>query len=318
MLAAATTLNESTLPIWVCGGVGVLLFFWFFAIEVKRPTRIIGTLAIVFLGVSAIAIPALLTPKKTLLSHGGTVFTLRVQAREDDNGNKMPITAAQLDQVFGVFEKRLKAMGINEVRLSKQGKDGIVVELPGVSPATAKNLKSTFNKPGKLELHEVSPRNDEPGPDGKSLAARVAANQEIVPGYKVFTYKHKDMDGNEVQTPILLNRRPALGGSDIALAAPSPQQADAISIALSSKGTDKMIAFTKDMTPHRDRIAIVLDGAVISAPVVSMTPLGKNFIIEGLHEPGETANLANALMCPLEMPVVIEEEHSVPAPKDSK
>ncbi|MEX1116090.1 MAG: protein translocase subunit SecF, partial [Akkermansiaceae bacterium] len=118
---------------------------------------------------------------------------------------------------------------------------------------------------------------------------------------------------NETLRPILLNRRMALGGSDIANAVPSPQQGDAVSITLNSDGTDKMIALTKDMRPGVDRIAIVLDGEVISAPVVNQVPLGKQFIIEGLNEPGEVQSLANSLMNPLENALVVESFSSVSA-----
>jgi SecD/SecF fusion protein len=55
----------------------------------------------------------------------------------------------------------------------------------------------------------------------------------------------------------------------------------------------------------------VLDGEVISAPVVNQVPLGKQFIIEGLREPGEVQRLANALMNPLENPLVVEEMRTV-------
>jgi SecD/SecF fusion protein len=55
----------------------------------------------------------------------------------------------------------------------------------------------------------------------------------------------------------------------------------------------------------------VLDGEVISAPVVNQTPLGKQFIVEGLREPGEVQHLASALMNPLENPLVVEMEDTV-------
>ena len=152
--------------------------------------------------------------------------------------------------------------------------------------------------------------------NGKTLAARVEAGNEIVPGYKAYTYQHKDADGNPRSVPILLNRRAALGGQDIELATPSPQQPGAVSISLNDAGTDKMIALTQNMTPQRDRIAIVLDGLVISAPVVNQVPLGKNFIVEGLREAGEVQSLASALMCPLEMPLVIEDERTLPPPQN--
>ncbi|MEY5013319.1 MAG: protein translocase subunit SecD [Verrucomicrobiota bacterium] len=242
---------------------------------------------------------------------GGSSFTLRVQPRESDSGEKMEITPQQVEQAILVIEKRLNGMGTSEPLIARQGTDGILVQMPGVEPETSAKIRETLEKVAKLELREVSRRNEEPGADGKPLAERVQNGSEIVPGYKAYTLKGKDEDGNEYTRPILLNRRMALGGSDIADAVPSPQQADAVAITLNAEGTDKMIALTKNMRGGVDRIAIVLDGEVISAPVVNQTPLGKQFIIEGLREPGEVQNLANALMNPLENPLVVEMEDTV-------
>jgi len=73
-----------------------------------------------------------------------------------------------------------------------------------------------------------------------------------------------------------------------------------------------MIALTTKMRPGIDRIAIVLDGEVISAPVVQQTPLGKHFMISGLDEPGEPQALAIALMNPLENPLKVQEVRPIP------
>jgi SecD/SecF fusion protein len=72
-----------------------------------------------------------------------------------------------------------------------------------------------------------------------------------------------------------------------------------------------MIALTKNMRPQIDRIAIVLDGEVISAPVVNQVPLGKQFVITGLRDPGEPLSLANSLMNPLENALVVDEMRKV-------
>ncbi len=142
-------------------------------------------------------------------------------------------------------------------------------------------------------------------------AMEVIENLDIVPGYRVYQYKHKDADGNEIVTPILLNRRVALGNSDIAMAMPSPTQMNAVKITLNDLGTDKMIALTSNMRPGVDRIAIVLDGKVVSAPVVRQVPLGRNFIVEGLNKPGEGTTLASALMHPLENQLKIDDMRTI-------
>ncbi|MEN9534935.1 MAG: protein translocase subunit SecD [Verrucomicrobiota bacterium] len=310
---AAIPFYEDPLTIFVTGMILVILFFWYFATEIERRKRNVGT--VLLIGTTALCVLAA-TPVKERLKGGidivgGSSFTLRVQPRESDSGEKMEVTPQQVEQAILVIEKRLNGMGTSEPLIARQGTDGILVQMPGVEPETSAKIRETLEKVAKLELREVSRRNEEPGADGKPLAERVQNGSEIVPGYKAYTLKGKDEDGNEYTRPILLNRRMALGGSDIADAVPSPQQADAVAITLNAEGTDKMIALTKNMRGGVDRIAIVLDGEVISAPVVNQTPLGKQFIIEGLREPGEVQNLANALMNPLENPLVVEMEDTV-------
>jgi SecD/SecF fusion protein len=310
---AITSLLEDPLIVFMTGLVLMILFFWYFATDIERRKRNVGT--VLTIGVCALCMLAASPPKERLKGGidiiGGSSFSLRIQEREADDGTKMPITKEQVEQAIIVIEKRLNAMGTKEPLIARQGADGILVQMPGVEPEESAAIRKTLEKVAKLELREVSKRTDEPNETGKSLAQRVQDGSEIVPGYRAYTYKHKDADGNEIKTPILLNRRMALGGSDIADAVPSPQQADAVAITLNGEGTDKMIALTKNMQPQVDRIAIVLDGEVISAPVVNQVPLGKQFIIEGLREPGEVQSLANSLMNPLENPLVVAEMRNI-------
>jgi len=323
-MSAVTSLLEDPLAVFLTGMLLLVLFFWYFATDIERRKRNIGS--VLLLGVCGLCVLAA-TPltderldggivkqgrlKGGIDIRGGSSFTLRVQPREADGGGFMPVTPQQVDQAILVIEKRLNALGTAEPMIARQGADKIEVQMPGIEPEESENLRKTLEKVAKLELREVSPRNDEVI-EGKSLAQRVKDGDEIVPGYRAYEYKIKNEEGKELPgQPILLNRRMALGGSDIADAVPSPQQADAVAITLNNAGTDKMIALTQNMRPGRDRIAIVLDGEVISAPVVNQVPLGKQFIIEGLREKGEVQNLANALMNPLENALVVDEFRNV-------
>lgn len=309
----ATAFYNDPLILFIIGLTLMVMFFWYFATEIERRRRNVGT--VLTLGICALCISAVIPPKERLKGGidilGGSSFSLHIQPRMDEEGNEMPITPSQVDQAITVIEKRLNSMGTAEPIIARQGSNGILLQMPGVEPQESERIRATLQKVAKLQLHKVSPRNDELGPDRKSLAARVAERLEKEPGYLAFNHKSKDQDGKEIQRPILLKRIPGLGGADIALATPSPQQADAVSITLNGPGTDKMIALTKDLRPGVDRIAIVLDGEVISAPVVNQVPLGKQFIVEGLSEPGEVQNLANSLMNPLENALVVDEMRTV-------
>ncbi len=309
----AVVFFKDPLILFTIGLTLLILFFWYFATEIESRKRNVGTVLLV--GICGLCALAIFPPKERLKPGidiaGGSAFLLRIQAKENEKGEKMPITADQVEEGMRVIKDRLDAMGTAEPLVVRQGEDGILVQMPGVGPEESASIRVTLETVAKLELREVSPRNNEIGENGKSLAQRVLDGEEIVPGYRAYELTQKDEDGNESTTPILLNRRAALGGSDIVIASPSMSQIDAVDITLDGPGTDKMIALTQNMRPGQDRIAIVLDGIVQNAPVVQSVPLGKKFEINGLNEPGETKKLANALMNPLENPLIVEEERSV-------
>lgn len=309
----AVVFFKDPLILFTIGLTLLILFFWYFATEIESRKRNVGTVLLV--GICGLCALAIFPPKERLKPGidiaGGSAFLLRIQPKENEKGEIMPITADQVEEAMRVIKDRLDAMGTAEPLVVRQGEDRILVQMPGVGPEESSEIRRTLETVAKLELREVSPRNNEIGENGKSLAQRVLDGEEIVPGYRAYELTQKDEDGNESTTPILLNRRAALGGSDIVIASPSMSQMDAVDITLDGPGTDKMIALTQNMRPRQDRIAIVLDGIVQNAPVVQSVPLGKKFEINGLNEPGETKKLANALMNPLENPLKVEEERSV-------
>lgn len=304
---------KDPLILFLTGITLLILFFWYFATEIERRKRNVGT--ILLLGIVILCGLAVYPPGERLKGGidivGGSAFSLRIQPKEDEFGEPLPVTPEQVDEAMRVINGRLNALGTSEPLVARQGDDGILVQMPGVEPEESERIREILETVAKLELRLVSPRNSELGADGRNLAERVLSGDEIIPGFRAYELTQDDEDGNEFTTPILLRRVAALGGSDISFATPSQQQPDAVNITLNGDGTDKMIALTKDMRRGIDRIAIVLDGVVLSAPVVQATPLGKNFVISGLDDPGEPKKLANALMNPLDNPLVVEQERTV-------
>ncbi len=311
-MLAATPFYEDRLFLFLTGLGLLVLFFWYFATEIERRKRNIGT--VLMLGICALCFAAFWPPQERLKGGidlvGGSEFLLRVQPKEGDDGQLMPVNGQQIEQAIKVIEDRLNAMGTADMLTAQQGDDMILVQMPGVEPGQSEQVRETLEKVAKLELREVSRRSEERGPDGRTLAERVFTGDEVVPGWRAYEFNQELEDGTELNSHILLNRRAALGGSDIAFATPSPQ-GNAVSITLNSAGTDKMIAFTSRLEAGRDRMAIVLDGKVMSAPGFKQVPLGKNFEITGLSDPGEPQNLSRILMNPLENPLEVETEQTV-------
>ena len=308
----AITFFNDPLVIFLTGLGLLVLFFWYFATEIEERKRNIGTLLL--LGIVALCALAVYPPKERLKKAidigGGSSFTVRIQPKEDTNGNPMPVTSGQVEEAIRVIRGRLDPDGKKDMLPVQQGKDGIIVQMPGVKPEESREIRRILETVAKLELKEVSPRNNEIGANGKTLAQRVLDGEEIEPRHIVYTYTSKDSEGNEISNPILLKRVAALGGSDVESATPSMERSDAVSVTLNSKGADKMFNLTKDMSKGADRIAILLDGVVICAPTVNDT-LSKNFEISGLDDVGEPKKVASALDNPLENPLKVEEERSV-------
>ncbi len=299
------------LVLFLTGITLLILFFWYFATEIERRKRNVGT--ILLIGIVALCGLATYTQglKGGIDIVGGSAFSLRIQPKENDEGEKMPVTAEQVEEAMRVIEGRLNALGTAEPLIARQGDDGILVQMPGVEPEESARIREILETVAKLELREVSTRNNEITANGKPLPQAVIDREARVPQYEAFNLTQADEDGNEFTTPILLRRVAALGGSDISFATPSQSRSDSVDITLNGDGTDKMIKLTQNMRPGIDRIAIVLDGVVLSAPVVQSVPLGKNFVVNGLDDTGEPKKLANALMNPLDNPLVVEQERTV-------
>lgn len=307
-----TSFFNDPLIIFLTGLTLLVLFFWYFATEIDKRKRNIGTaliLAIVAICTASV-FPLHERLKGSIDIVGGSAFSVRIQPKTDSQGEALPITKDQVDEAIRVIRSRLDPDGKKDLVIAAQGTDGILVQMPGISIQESEEVRRKLETVAKLELRQVSPRNDEIGANGKSLAQRILDGEEIEPGYRAYLEPIKDEAGNEFTKPILLKRVASLGGSDIQTAMPSASSFDAVDVTLNNNGAEKMFNLTKNLRKGIDRIAIVLDDRVISAPEVKDT-LSKNFVINGLNEPGEVKELINALMNPLENPLKIEQERTV-------
>jgi SecD/SecF fusion protein len=326
----AASLLKDPMLLFLSGLALLVLFFWYFATEFEVRKRNIGTILII--GLCGLCALAIYPPKETLKGGidliGGFSYTLQVQPKIDENTSQpIPLTKDDVEQAKAIVEKRLNALGTTEIQIVTQGTDQILIQIPGVAAEDAEGVKETLEKVAKLELRKVNLDGfEQGGPERLSLAERIYNRQKSikkadgtladqasrVPGYTAFEHKQEDDEGVERTSYLLLSNRSALTGKDVQEAWPESQAGKIlVSISLTSAGEDKMINLTKDMTPHSDRIAVVLDGEVITAPVVNSVPLGKNFVIEGQKSVEEARSLANALKNPLENPLRIIENSEI-------
>lgn len=309
-LINATKVIEQPIILFLIGLLMIILFGWYFATEHERKKRNVGTTLVVV--VCLLCALAITPPSQKLKGNidivGGSEFTMEVQPRLDEDGSSVAVTKLDTENAKQIILKRLDAMGTAEPVSFLLGDNRFVIQMAGIDKSTADSVREKLKTAARLELREVNR-------ETTSLAAKVAAGEEIVAGYKAFKHTYKIKEGTpeeqEITEDILLNTRPAVTGAEIIEAQANQMNPTQVDIVLNSKGEDKMIALTKNMQPQRDRIAIVLDGVCISAPVVNQTPLGKSFMITGLNAKDEAKNLAQNLMNPINNPLEIVQENTV-------
>ncbi len=238
---------------------------------------------------------------------GGASFTLQVQPKVDeDAGETIEVTSAAIQQAVKTLQGRLNPDGTKDMLIQPQGEDMIIIEMPGVSEEEAAWVREIIQKQSVLELRAVHPNND-------SLAPQVAAKETAVPGYRLYTHSYtNDRTGDPVTEQLLLEKRNKIEGKHVKKAFPDQGSTGVVRVELSNSGGKLMRNLTAPMTKGSDRLAIVLDGEINSAPVVQAT-LSSIFVIEGMGDAEECRNLSATLMNPLENPLKILKESTVTA-----
>ena len=100
-----------------------------------------------------------------------------------------------------------------------------------------------------------------------------------------------EISHGEVKETIFVKNQPIVTTADVATAQQNPARKDCVAVSLTDEGAKKMFQASKEMRHGVDRIAIMVDGKFISAPIVNDT-LGKNIEISGLNDPDEATKLA--------------------------
>lgn len=236
---------------------------------------------------------------------GGASFTLKVQPKKaEEGGEVVEVDDGAVQQAIKTLRNRLNPKGTKDMVIQPQGDDMILIEMPGISEEEAAWVRNRITDTSILELRAVHPEND-------SLAPRVLAKETREPGYELFKYERDREDGTTSVEHLLLARRNDIKGKHVKRAYPDQGQ-PMVHVELTSEGGSYMRKLTAPMRKRVDRLAVVLDDVVMTAPVVNDI-LSSNFVIEGIDDPDERKDLSSTLMNPLENALVIEQQSTVTA-----
>ena len=278
------------------------LFIWYFFTDFSLRKRMIGLALTVLL--VAFCLEALIPPAQKIRLgldlRGGTSFLLRLV---DETGEG--VSPATLDQAIEVIRKRVDQFGVSEPIITSQGSDRIMVQIPGLDTAQLAATKEQLQRVAKLEFSMVHPQSE-------SLLAAVDAGQGVLPpGFVIKEYKDT-IEGKEETMRLLVKQRPDLTG-DRVTSANAFYDVQGYGVAMRFDGEGAKIFGDLTTANVGQRLAIMLDGDVQSAPSIRQPIYGGEAVITGRFSDAEARNLASVLENPLKTPVQIEETRSISA-----
>jgi preprotein translocase subunit SecD len=200
-----------------------------------------------------------------------------------------PTEAGSLDRVakaagaaIETVRRRIDALGTTEPNIVRQGRDRILIQVPGVEDTKA--LKDLIGKTAKLSFHEVHPQ----------VSVEEAKQTRAPSGYKIAKADPKDIGERDY----VIKEAPVVGGEELADAHAGFDQRtneSIISFRFNQSGARKFGNFTKENVGRP--FAIVLDAGrpeekVLSAPVIREAILGGSGQISGSYTPESANNFA--------------------------
>jgi len=288
------------------GLIILFLFAWYFFTEKERTKRWLGTTLTVLL--CAFCVEAFWPFEQKihlgLDLQGGTSFLIRLAPPANDTGGKeREITPQMQEQAVEVIRKRVDAFGVSEPVITKQGSDHILVQIPGMNTAQIETARQQLQRVAKLEFRLVHPNSNQ-------LIAQIDAGQGYTPpGYVILNSVEQR---NEKPERLLVKRRPELTGQDVSAARPVYEQRGyEVSLTFTTSGTKLFHQVTRDNI--NQRLAIVLDNDIISAPNIQTEISNGQAVISGSFTAESAQNLSSALENPLQTPVTIDETRTVSA-----
>jgi preprotein translocase subunit SecD len=212
------------------------------------------------------------------------------------------IKEAAVDQALETIRNRIDQYGVSEPTIQRESENRILVQLPGV-----KDPERAIRLIGQTAVLEFKIVDEE-----HSLEA--ALDGKVPPGSEILYQRIYDPETNRTRKiPLLIDKRTLMTGDALADARVQFDRTynqPHVGIRFNPRGTrifDQIAAENVN-----NRLAIILDGNVYSAPVIRQAHYGGQAVIEGNFTPDEARDLAIVLRAgSLPAPVEIAEKRAV-------
>ena len=201
-------------------------------------------------------------------------------------------------QSIEIVRRRVDETGTREPTIQRQGEERILVQLPGIDDPD--RIKRLLGKTAKMVFRLVD----------VNTSVTEAQRGRVPPGSELLD-SDTDVDSSGAPIQYVVRKRVMVSGENLIDAQPTYQQGEpVVSFRFDSVGGRRFGQVTSENVGRP--FAIVLDGKVISAPVIREAILGGTGIISGGFTVQEASDLSLLLRAgALPAPLKILEERSV-------
>jgi len=200
-----------------------------------------------------------------------------------------------LSQAVEVLRKRVDAFGVAEPIIQAAGGNRILIQLPGLSEADKAEAQTNIQKSAYLEFRMVKEDSDE----------IIRNNEPIPPGYEKLRRIEQQPNGPPNVEEVIVKKKPERGLSgdivDNAMAVRGNLGEPQIEFRLNREGAKRFGEVTRNNIGQR--LAIILDGELYSAPVIQSAIETGSGQITGHFTTEQALQLANVLQNPLRAPL---------------
>lgn len=237
--------------------------------------------------------------------NGGVSITFAID--ENSLADDIFFRQQQLEDARTVILGRVDGLGVAEPVVRVKGDNQIEVQMPGINTEDNPNIAETIGAPALLEFRLVH------------RTARPMPGAEPPVGYEVKAQEFEDPETGEIrEDPVYVKIIPAMTGEIIAEASPQITQTGGYEVGMdfTAEGRRQFAAVTEQIasgnTPNNiGRLAIVLDGKLVSSPTVRERINSDSARITGNFTQREAFELANALNNPLAVELKVSELYEV-------
>ena len=228
---------------------------------------------------------------------GGFELIYRLEVPQDK-----PKEVGLVDETIEIIQKRIDQVGLKEIRVQSSGRDHIIVDLPGGSESEKEQAKAIVERMGVLWFSLIAKQEtasdyspfafpEEKLKEVRDEEARVAEENEkrirkgekpLLPERMVVPFIRRDDKGKETERfETIIETADRVSGAYLSKVYSTPDSLGrpAIGFSFGPDGAHRFAHLTREDNVGR-YLAIVLDGAVQSAPVLRAT-ISDRGVIEG-------------------------------------